>query len=215
MKAVANNDKNLRRKWVVELNERQMEAVIDACEDIHRFLAGQPELCNSVSLLDEREHVTDALKRLHGYIAQDLPLGAAYSWNMGGCHNDKQRCRGALLYGIYRELRHLLAIDNHDAEKSSYNVYLNDTLVCEDSRPLPKARPGTITANMHKKYWRPVLHGDFPKDTDLIIWLKSGAMAVAAFNSDICQWIGCDPDQEYWWEPEEVKYWMPAPPFPE
>lgn len=208
-------DYDPKRRWFVELTEEQLVSVIHACEDVHRFLAGQTELAHTTHLLpfNDREHVQEALKQTKPYVTPDLSSNASYDWAMNHCPNEEQRKEGARLYGIYRELLHILSLYHHEAE-DGFNVYTSPTLVCNDSRPLPKATTNGNDQPGLMSQWRDVAEGRVPADAPILIGLRNGGMAVAAFYPELAKFVSEDVDQEYWWDMDEVKCWMPAPYYP-
>lgn len=134
---MSNPDFNPDRKWQITLTERQLFAVMNAVEDIHRFLSGQTDLQHTTAFIkdvDAYRHVRDLLDRIHPYITPELPPNAAYGWNGGGCPDKAQREMIALLYAFYREVQHQTTLFfGHK------NVYSSPTLTC--GMPLPEVRP--------------------------------------------------------------------------
>lgn len=122
-------------KYNLEVTEEQLYIIADCVEDLHRFAAGQTELYNTTIMLDNKHDLWKYLKDLNPLVTPLLARNASYSWNGGGCPNDHQREFIAKTYGIYREIRHILAVEK---QNGAWNVYLSPTLTCEDNKPLPK-----------------------------------------------------------------------------
>lgn len=120
--------KKKKRKYTITLTEEQMMLIANCVEDIHRFLAGQTELANATSLLDNHREVTDSLRRLQPLVTPELPMGASYGWSGGTCPNEGQRRMIAETYYLYREMLHQYTIANKHK-----NVYTSETLRCEES----------------------------------------------------------------------------------
>ena len=116
------------RKYTITLSEEQMMLIVNCVEDIHRFLAGQTELANATSLLDNHREVTDSLRRLQPLVTPELPMGASYGWSGGTCPNEHQRRMIAETYYLYREMLHQYNVAN-----GHRNVYSSETLRCEES----------------------------------------------------------------------------------
>ena len=116
------------RKYTITLTEHQMMLIANCVEDIHRFLAGQTELANATSLLDNHREVTDSLRRLQPLVTPELPMGASYGWSGGTCPNEHQRRMIAETYYLYREMLHQYTLTN-----GHKNVYSSETLRCEES----------------------------------------------------------------------------------
>lgn len=116
------------RKYTITLTEHQMTLIADCVEDVHRFLAGQTELANATSLLENHREVTDSLRRLQPLVTPELPMGASYGWSGGTCPNEHQRKMIAETYYLYREMLHQYYIAN-----GLSNVYSSETLRCEES----------------------------------------------------------------------------------
>lgn len=116
------------QKYTITLSEKQMMIIANCVEDIHRFLAGQTELANATSLLDNHREVTDSLRRLQPLVTPELPMGASYGWSGCACPNEHQRKMIAETYYIYREMRHQYTLAN-----GHKNVYSSETLRCKES----------------------------------------------------------------------------------
>lgn len=103
-----------------------------------RFMAGQMELWNATSRLDNFVELKERLNDLHSLVTPDLPRNASYGWNSGRCPNKNQEEFIAKTYAIYREIRHRLRVLNKDPNDENYNVYDSPTLTCELGGELPK-----------------------------------------------------------------------------
>lgn len=123
-----------QKKYTLEVTEEQLHIVADCVEDLCRFAAGQMELYNTTVMLDNHYELGERLKELKPLVTPQLEWSASYSWDGGDCPNNRQRKFIAMTYGIYREIRHALAVEN---QNGTWSVYSNPTLTCEDSVPLP------------------------------------------------------------------------------
>lgn len=201
---------NPDRRWLVELTERQLRDVIDCVESLHRFACGQMELDAATRLIPDtaRMHeMRERLGELQNLMTPDLAYGSSHPWNGGRCPDPAQRDFIARTYPLYRELRHILTLD-----RGLDNVYSGETLTC--GHPLPKAKPGSLSGAMLKKCWHKPFQDNMPRNTPLLIWLKSGAYAAAFWERDRELWICDDPYGNQCWEADEVKYWRRLPPEP-
>ena len=68
-------------KWNIELTEHQMLLIANCIEDCHRFMAGQTELDNSISILKSYCKLKDKLQELQPLVTPLLEHGASYGWN--------------------------------------------------------------------------------------------------------------------------------------
>jgi len=128
------------KKYRITCNEEQLRLIANSIEDWSRFISGQCELDNATHMVEPVENmheVRDILdKQVRPLIVPDLPYpGSSYGWSGGDCPNDHQRKAIAMSYGIYREIRHFLAMQHPE---DSWNVYLSETLRCPDQGPLIK-----------------------------------------------------------------------------
>lgn len=122
-----------QHKYTLEVTEEQLRIIADCVEDLHRFAAGQTDMWQTAYLYNNRELIK-RLRELKPLVTPQLEWNASYPWNGGGCPNELQRKFIAMTYGIYREIRHALAVEN---QNGTWNTYLSPTLTCEDSVPLP------------------------------------------------------------------------------
>lgn len=130
-----NKEDNKQRYYTVTMNEHQFRLMIDCIEDVARFMAGQTELFNAISILPNYLEVKDKMSELHPHIVPDLPQGASYGWSGGGCPNEVQEKFIAETYYLYREMKHQYTMANNIS-----NVYSSDTLRCKNS-----GEPITVT----------------------------------------------------------------------
>lgn len=118
------------RKWLIEVTEQQLMDIINCVEDAHRFIAGQMELHNITSYIEDVDNIltlTDKLRELQPLVTPKLPYGSSYSWDGGECPDIPQHDFIARTYAIYRNLRHCiekLRVSNE------WNVYKSSTLTC-------------------------------------------------------------------------------------
>lgn len=125
------NNKN-EKQYRITVSESQLRMIAHCVEDCHRFMAGQVELHNCTSMLDNMNEVQDTLQEVYQYVVPDLKkrygFGASYAWSGSSCPNELQRKFIAASYYLYREIKHFDAV-NRDID----SVYRNETLRCEDS----------------------------------------------------------------------------------
>lgn len=114
-----NNKKQVR--YQVELTEEQLRLISNCVMDCHRFAAGQTELSNTCLNAGYKREVRDELRKLEHL----LP---GYDWAGNGCKDERQKKFIAGTYYLYREILHVLAVDNNKD-----NVYTSETLRCTDS----------------------------------------------------------------------------------
>lgn len=130
--------KNDEQKYTLTVTEGQLRLIADCVEDMSRFMAGQMELWNATSRLDNFVELKERLNDLHSLVTPDLPRNASYGWNGGGCPNKNQEEFIAKTYAIYREIRHRLRALTKDPDDENYCVYDSPTLTCELGGELPK-----------------------------------------------------------------------------
>ena len=130
--------KNDEQKYTLTVTESQLRLIADCVEDMSRFMAGQMELWNATSRLDNFVELKERLNDLHSLVTPDLPRNASYGWNGGGCPNKNQEEFIAKTYAIYREILHRLRVLNKDPNDENYNVYDSPSLTCELGGELPK-----------------------------------------------------------------------------
>ena len=117
------------RKFQITVNEHQFKLIADCLEDCARFLCGQTELWHTTSQLPKNYlELREKLEELQPLVTPDLPKGASYGWNGGGCPDERQKKMIAETYYLYRTMLYALHKDDKD-----YNVYTSPALRCEDS----------------------------------------------------------------------------------
>lgn len=121
------------RKYKIELTEHQLMLMAQCVEDCHRFIAGQMELDNSTSILKSYCELKDKLRELQPLVTPLLEQNASYGWSGGGCPDDNQRRFIAETYYLYREIYHKVTVERNKTEDLGFNVYLGETLRCEES----------------------------------------------------------------------------------
>ena len=119
----------MEKKYLIELSETQLHLIAECVEDCHRFMAGQTEMQNCISRLENDLPISDNLKRLHPLVTPELPFNASYGWSGGNCPNKYQRKFIAQTYPIYREILHFFACQKSGNE---WNVCNSDTLTCNE-----------------------------------------------------------------------------------
>ena len=130
--------KNDEQKYTLTVTESQLRLIADCVEDMSRFMAGQMELWNATSRLDNFVELKERLNDLHSLVTPDLPRNASYGWNGGECPNKNQEEFIAKTYAIYREIRHRLRALTKNPDDENYNVYDSPSLTCELGGELPK-----------------------------------------------------------------------------
>ena len=131
------------KKWRIELTEHQLMLMAKCVEDCSRFISGQMELSNSTSCLKHCRHLGEELHTLQPFVPPELGRGASYGWNGGSCPNDHQRKFIAETYYLYREIYHQVTLDKAKDKDMDWNVYLGETLTCNESgEPIKVERIG-------------------------------------------------------------------------
>lgn len=130
--------KNDEQKYTLTVTESQLRLIADCVEDMSRFMAGQMELWNATSRLDNFVELKERLNDLQSLVTPDLSRNTSYGWNGGECPNKEQEKFIAKTYAIYREIRHRLRALTKDPDDENYNVYDSPTLTCELGGELPK-----------------------------------------------------------------------------
>lgn len=121
------------KKWRIELTEHQLMLIANCVEDCHRFIGGQMELSNSTACLKHGRHLGEELSTLQAFVTPLLERGASYGWNGSNCPDDNQRKFIAETYYLYREIYHQLTLDAAKHKDMGWNVYLDETLTCNES----------------------------------------------------------------------------------
>ena len=121
------------KKWRIELTEHQLRLMAQCVEDCHRFIGGQMELSNSTACLKHYRHLSEELGTLQAFVTPELGRGASYGWDGGTCPDDNQRKFIAETYYLYREIYHQLTLEAAKHKDMGWNVYLGETLTCNES----------------------------------------------------------------------------------
>lgn len=122
-----------QNKWRIELNEHQLRLIANCVEDCHRFIGGQMGLSNSTACLKHYRHLCEELATLQPFVTPELERGASYGWDGGTCPDDNQRKFIAETYYLYREIYHQLTLEAVKHKDMGWNVYIGETLTCEES----------------------------------------------------------------------------------
>ena len=131
------------KKWRIELTEHQLMLMAKCVEDCSRFIGGQMELSNSTNCLKHSCHLGEELSRIQPFVTPELGCGASYGWNGGSCPDENQRKFIAETYYLYREIYHQLTLESAKHKDMCWNVYLGDTLTCNESgEPIKVERIG-------------------------------------------------------------------------
>ena len=91
------------------------------------------ELSNSTSCLTHHLELSEELGKLQQLVTPQLECGASYGWDGGHCHNEYQRKFLAETYYLYREIYHQLTLEAAKHKDMCWNVYLGETLTCDES----------------------------------------------------------------------------------
>ena len=121
------------KKWRIELTEHQLKLMAQCVEDCHRFIGGHMELSNSTSCLTRRLVLCEELSKLHTLVTPLIGRGASYGWDGGSCPDKSQRKFIAETYYLYREIYHQMTIEDAKHKDIGWNVYLGETLTCDES----------------------------------------------------------------------------------
>ena len=122
-----------QKKWRIELTEHQLRLMAQCVEDCHRFIVGQMELRNSIICLKHYFKLREELGELQPLVTPLLGRNASYGWNGGSCPDKHQRKFIAETYYLYREIYHQLTLETAKHKDMCWNVYLGDTLTCNES----------------------------------------------------------------------------------
>ena len=121
------------KKWRIELTEHQLMLMAKCVEDCSRFIGGQMELSNSTACLKHGHYLGEELDRLQPFVTPELGCGASYGWDGGSCPDENQRKFIAETYYLYREIYHQVTLDKAKDKDMDWNVYLGETLTCNES----------------------------------------------------------------------------------
>ena len=121
------------KKWRIEMTEHQLRLMAQCIEDCHRFIGGQMELSNSTACLTHHLDLSKELCKLQPLVTPLLGRGAYYGWDGGYCPDDNQRKFIAETYYLYREIYHQLTLEAAKHKDMWWNVYLGETLTCDES----------------------------------------------------------------------------------
>ena len=91
------------------------------------------ELSNSTACLKHYRELSDELGKLQTFVTPELGRGASYGWDGGHCPNEYQRKFLAETYYLYREIYHQLTLEASKHKDIGWNVYLGETLTCDES----------------------------------------------------------------------------------
>ena len=91
------------------------------------------ELSNSTACLKHYSELSEELGKLQPLVTPLLGRGASYGWDGGSCPDDNQRKFLAETYYLYREIYHQVTLDDAKHRYMDWNVYLGETLTCDES----------------------------------------------------------------------------------
>lgn len=122
------------KRYTIEVDEEQLMLISKCIEDCSRFAAGQVEMDNTLWEIDCKDmaKVKDRLRDIKGCVTPGLAMNESYGWSGGSCKNKAQASFIAKTYALYREILHVVTVENHNKETDGCNVYLSPTLRCED-----------------------------------------------------------------------------------
>ena len=121
------------KKYRIELTEHQLRLMAQCIEDCHRFICGQMDLNNSTACLKHYSELSEELGKLKPLVTPFLGCGVYYGWDGGSCPDDNQRKFIAETYYLYREIYHQLTLEAAKHKDMWWNVYLGETLTCDES----------------------------------------------------------------------------------
>lgn len=121
------------KKWRIELTEHQLRLMAQCIEDCNRFIGGQMELSNSTVCLEHYSELSEELSKLQPFVTPLLGRGASYGWDGSSCPDDNQRKFLAETYYLYREIYHQVTLEDAKHKDIGWNVYLEETLTCDES----------------------------------------------------------------------------------
>lgn len=134
---------NRNKRYTIEVDEEQLMLISKCVEDCSRFAAGQVEMDNTLWEIDCKDmaKVKDRLRDIKGCVTPGLAMNESYGWSGGSCKNKAQASFIAKTYALYREILHVVTVENHNKETDGCNVYLSPTLRCEDAElPIVKVK---------------------------------------------------------------------------
>ena len=91
------------------------------------------KLSNSTSCLEHHMELSYELGKLQPLVTPQLECGAYYGWDGGSCPDKSQRKFIAETYYLYREIYHQLTLEAAKHKDMGWNVYLGETLTCNES----------------------------------------------------------------------------------
>ena len=91
------------------------------------------ELSNSTACLKHYRHLSEELATLQPFVTPELGRGASYGWDGSKKKKKNQRKFIAETYYLYREIYHQLTLETAKHKDMGWNVYLGETLTCDES----------------------------------------------------------------------------------
>lgn len=116
------------KKYRLTVSESQLWMIAACVEDCSRFMAGQTELYNCTSMLDDMHELHDEMRKLQKLVTPELSLGSYHNWSGRSCPDEHRRKFIAASYYLYREIKHFDAV-----HRGIDSVYRSETLRCDDS----------------------------------------------------------------------------------
>lgn len=134
-------ERNNNRKWQITLTEEQLQIMIQAVEDWHRFICGQCSLDYATSYINNPKVMSVVRGILDNDVKRamftELSHGDSYSW-CGGHPNPHMSKAASISYLIYREARHQMEMAY---PSKHYSVYQNETLTCKEQGQMIEIKP--------------------------------------------------------------------------
>ena len=123
------NNKNMAKKYILELTEEQYDLIALSVEVVHRISCGQVEELDQIvpEKIDR-----DLLMKLKEQAFPELAFNESYKWCGGYKGSDNEEFNKifshfqAETYALYREMLHIRTVN-----KGVDNVYQSPTLRCE------------------------------------------------------------------------------------
>jgi hypothetical protein len=78
-------------KYTIEIDDAQLRVVMNALEDVGKFLSGKTGLRNTIAPLDNYQAVADQLRSLRHLVTPEHNFADDYDRFGTGCRNDQQR----------------------------------------------------------------------------------------------------------------------------
>ena len=135
-----------KRKWRIECTEEKLRLMASMVEDITRFIGGQPQLMNCLTMFDNGNEIGEFML---ANVRPMMNLGCdCVGWNGRNTTNKYVRREVAQGYAAYKSI--LAALAN---EYDWNNVHSGTPLTCEEGGELMAVRPVDETEPEAVDYW--------------------------------------------------------------